>query len=53
MARWHKRFIRRLEDPKPFDQGEWDEGFACFDSEDYRIGFQAFLDKKKPEFKGS
>lgn len=53
VARWHKRFIRRLEDPKPFDKGEWDEGFACFDSEDYRIGFQAFLDKKKPEFKGS
>jgi enoyl-CoA hydratase/carnithine racemase len=53
VARWHKRFIRRLEDPKPFDKSEWDEGFACFDSEDYRIGFQAFLDKKKPEFKGS
>lgn len=53
VARWHKRFIRRLEDPKPFEKSEWDEGFACFDSEDYRIGFQAFLDKKKPEFKGS
>ena len=52
VARWHKRFIQRLADPKPFAPGEWEEGFACFDSEDYRIGFQAFLDKKKPDFKG-
>jgi len=38
--------------PETLRQGEWDEGFACFDSEDYGIGFRAFLDKKKPEFKG-
>ncbi len=33
-------------------EAERDEGFACFDTEDYRIGFNAFLAKRKPQFKG-
>jgi len=52
VARWHKKFIRRLTDPRPLTPEEHDEGFACFDTEDFRIGYRAFLDKKKPEFKG-
>jgi enoyl-CoA hydratase len=52
VARWHKKFIRRLADPAPITAAEWDEGFACFDSEDYRTGRAAFLAKTKPEFKG-
>ena len=51
-ARWHKKFVRRLADPRPLTASEHDEGFACFDTEDFRIGYRAFLDKKKPEFKG-
>jgi enoyl-CoA hydratase/carnithine racemase len=51
-ARWHKKFVRRLTDPRPLTAPEHDEGFACFDTEDFRIGYRAFLDKKKPEFKG-
>ena len=31
---------------------EIDEGFAAYDTEDYRIGYEAFLEKKKPDFKG-
>jgi enoyl-CoA hydratase len=31
---------------------ELDEGYACYDTEDFRIGYRAFLDKVKPEFKG-
>jgi len=52
VARWHKKFVRRLADPRPLTVAEHDESFACFDTEDFRIGYRAFLDKKKPEFKG-
>ncbi len=50
--RWHKKFIRRLEDPAPLTDVEIAEGYACFGSEDYRTGFQAFLDKRTPKFEG-
>jgi enoyl-CoA hydratase/carnithine racemase len=52
VARWHKKFARRLTDPRPLSEAERDEGYACFDTEDYRIGFKAFLTKQKPQFKG-
>jgi len=50
--RWHKKFAARLNDPKPLSQAELDESYACFDSEDFRIGYRAFLQKRKPEFGG-
>lgn len=52
VARWHKKFARRLADPRPLTEAERDEGYACFDTDDYRIGFKAFLAKQKPQFKG-
>jgi enoyl-CoA hydratase len=52
VARWHKKFARRLADPRALTEAERDEGYACFDTEDYRIGFKAFLSKQKPQFKG-
>ncbi len=52
VARWHKKFARRLRDPKPLSPAEYDEGFACFGTEDFRIGYMAFLAKQKPDFKG-
>jgi enoyl-CoA hydratase len=52
VARWHKKFIRRIADPAPISQSEWDEGFACFDTEDYATGRAAFVAKGKPDFKG-
>ncbi|MGH8699080.1 MAG: enoyl-CoA hydratase/isomerase family protein, partial [Burkholderiales bacterium] len=36
VARWHKRFARRLADPRPLTPEEYDESFACFGTEDYR-----------------
>ena len=52
VASWHKKFARRLRDPKPLTEEEYLEGFDCFGTEDFRIGYQAFLAKQKPEFKG-
>lgn len=52
VARWHKKFIRRLEDPSPLTAAEEDEAHLCFDTEDFKIGYQAFLSKTRPAFKG-
>ena len=51
-ARWHKKFIYRLLDPTPLSDAEIDEGFDCYDTEDFQIGYKAFLDKTNPSFKG-
>jgi len=52
VARWHKKFAKRLADPRPLTEAELEEGYACFGTEDFRIGYKAFLAKQKPEFKG-
>ena len=52
VARWHKKFARRLADPMPISAAEADECFDCFDTEDFRAGYAAFLAKQKPTFSG-
>jgi enoyl-CoA hydratase len=52
VARWHKRFIRNLIAPSQLPLAEWNEGYACFDTEDYREGLRAFLAKQEPRFRG-
>src|SRR3546814_6172143 len=51
--RWHKKFVDRiLAGGPPLSEAEKAEGFACFDTEDFNVGYKAFLAKQKPEFKG-
>jgi enoyl-CoA hydratase/carnithine racemase len=52
VARWHKKFARRLAQGTPIAPHEYDECFDCFDTEDFRIGYAAFLAKAKPAFEG-
>jgi enoyl-CoA hydratase/carnithine racemase len=52
VARWHKQFINRLDDAQPLLTEEVAQGYACFDTQDYRTGRAAFLNKTKPHFEG-
>lgn len=53
VARWHKQFIRRLTpQPVPLTDAEIDANFDYFGTEDYRIGYDAFMNKTKPRFVG-
>jgi enoyl-CoA hydratase/carnithine racemase len=52
VARWHKKFTRRLLRPEPISEAELDESFRCFETADFRAGYQAFLAKTKPAFRG-
>ena len=52
VARWHKQFLRELEAGEPLTEGQLDEGFRCYDTEDFRIGYCSFLAKTTPEFVG-
>ena len=52
VARWHKAFLKRLEDPAPLSEAEFDEGFACYGTKDFELGYKAFLAKTDPDFEG-
>ena len=53
VARWHKQYVRRLlAAAPPLTEVEIDANFDSLDTEDYRIGRKAFLDKIKPKFVG-
>jgi enoyl-CoA hydratase/carnithine racemase len=52
VARCHKKFINRMLQPAPLTAGERDEAHLRFDTEDFRIGWNAFLPKKRAAFVG-
>ena len=51
-ARWHKQFVYDLGARKPLSPVEKDVSYHCFDTEDFQIGYRAFLAKTKPQFVG-
>jgi enoyl-CoA hydratase/carnithine racemase len=53
VARWHKKFARRLMEPAPLAPEEDDESYHCFGTEDFQEGYRAFLAKRKPVFHGN
>ncbi|HYH43704.1 MAG TPA: enoyl-CoA hydratase-related protein, partial [Burkholderiales bacterium] len=53
VARWHKQFVRRLTPSAlPLSDAEIEANFEYFETEDYRIGYEAFLNKRTPKFLG-
>ncbi|MDE0943563.1 MAG: enoyl-CoA hydratase-related protein [Alphaproteobacteria bacterium] len=52
VARWHKKFARRLSQPEPLSADDINESYDCFATEDFQTGYKAFLAKEKPEFEG-
>jgi enoyl-CoA hydratase/carnithine racemase len=50
--RWHKAFLRRLDDPTPIGADEMDECYRFLSTADYAEGIAAFRAKRKPDFQG-
>jgi enoyl-CoA hydratase/carnithine racemase len=52
VARWHRQAADRLTRSPVLSAADIESAFDCFDTEDFRIGAEAFNAKQKPVFKG-
>jgi enoyl-CoA hydratase/carnithine racemase len=51
-AHWHRKAIRRIDKRNPYTSDEMDAQYDYADSDDYKEGYEAFLNGKKPVFRG-
>ncbi len=51
VARWHKEFARNILKKGKVTEKINNLGYKCYDTEDFKIGYQSFLNKTKPKFK--
>jgi enoyl-CoA hydratase/carnithine racemase len=51
-ARYHRKAIRRLAEPRPITEAEIEASHAYAESEDYQAAYRAFIAKEKPRFEG-
>ena len=51
VARWHKQFARNILKNGKVTEKINNFGYKCYDTQDFKIGYQSFLNKTKPKFK--